>query len=62
MGNNRPVKTKDWVAFLLAHDCKYQRTKASHVHYNKKCLKKKTKKKKKIKFFLLTKNKSLNFW
>jgi predicted RNA binding protein YcfA (HicA-like mRNA interferase family) len=33
MGNNRPVKTKDWVAFLKAHDCKYLRTKASHDHY-----------------------------
>jgi predicted RNA binding protein YcfA (HicA-like mRNA interferase family) len=34
MGNNRPVKTKDWVAFLGAHGCKYVRTKASHDHYN----------------------------
>lgn len=33
MGNNRPVKTKDWIAFLKAHDCNYKRTKASHVHY-----------------------------
>ena len=33
MGNNRPVKTKDWVAFLIAHGCKYQRTTASHDHY-----------------------------
>jgi len=33
MGNNRPIKTKDWVAFLLAHGCEYQRTKASHYHY-----------------------------
>ena len=33
MGNNRPVKTKDWVAFLKEHDCKYLRTKASHDHY-----------------------------
>jgi len=21
MGNNRPVKTKDWIEFLLAHGC-----------------------------------------
>ena len=33
MGNNRPVKTKDWIAFLIAHGCKYQRTKASHDQY-----------------------------
>jgi predicted RNA binding protein YcfA (HicA-like mRNA interferase family) len=33
MGNNRPVDTKIWVAFLLAHGCKYIRTKASHDHY-----------------------------
>ncbi|OYQ43762.1 type II toxin-antitoxin system HicA family toxin [Flavobacterium aurantiibacter] len=33
MGNNRPVKTKDWVAFLEAHGCKYLRTKSSHDHY-----------------------------
>lgn len=33
MGNNRPVKTKDWLAFLKAHGCKYQRTNASHDHY-----------------------------
>lgn len=33
MGNNRPVKTKDWVAFLLAHKCRYLRTKSSHDHY-----------------------------
>lgn len=33
MGNNRPIKTKHWIAFLEAHDCKYARTKASHVHY-----------------------------
>ncbi len=33
MGNNRPVKTKDWVAFVLAHGCKYVRTTASHDHY-----------------------------
>lgn len=33
MGNNRPVKTKDFIAFLVAHDCNYIRTEASHVHY-----------------------------
>jgi predicted RNA binding protein YcfA (HicA-like mRNA interferase family) len=33
MGNNRPVKTKDWIAFLLANGCKYIRTSASHDHY-----------------------------
>ena len=33
MGNNRPVKTKDWVAFLIFHECVYLRTKASHDHY-----------------------------
>jgi predicted RNA binding protein YcfA (HicA-like mRNA interferase family) len=33
MGNNRPVKTKDWVAFLEANKCSYIRTKASHDHY-----------------------------
>ena len=33
MGNNRPVKTKDWIAFLLANGCKYIRTTASHDHY-----------------------------
>lgn len=33
MGNNRPVKTKCWVKFLLAHNCIYLRTRASHVHY-----------------------------
>ena len=33
MGNNRPVKTKHWIAFLKAHGCKYIRTKASHDHY-----------------------------
>ena len=33
MGNNRPVKTKDWVAFLEANKCNYIRTKASHDHY-----------------------------
>ena len=33
MGNNRPVDTKDWVAFLIANGCKYKRTKASHFHY-----------------------------
>ncbi|MDQ1164618.1 putative RNA binding protein YcfA (HicA-like mRNA interferase family) [Flavobacterium sp. SORGH_AS 622] len=33
MGNNRPVKTKHWVAFLKAHGCNYIRTKASHDQY-----------------------------
>lgn len=33
MGNNRPVKTKCWEAFLEAHNCKFQRTKASHDHW-----------------------------
>jgi hypothetical protein len=33
MGNNRPVKTKDWIAFLLFCGCKYLRTTASHDHY-----------------------------
>jgi predicted RNA binding protein YcfA (HicA-like mRNA interferase family) len=33
MGNNRPVKTKDWLEFLKSKNCKYIRTKASHVHY-----------------------------
>jgi predicted RNA binding protein YcfA (HicA-like mRNA interferase family) len=33
MGNNRPIKIKDWVAFLKAHGCKYQRTEASHDLY-----------------------------
>ncbi|MES2543780.1 MAG: hypothetical protein V4548_02765 [Bacteroidota bacterium] len=33
MGNNRPVKTKDWIAFLIANKCNYKRTTASHDHY-----------------------------
>jgi hypothetical protein len=33
MGNNRPVKTKDWVAFLKANKCFYLSTNASHDHY-----------------------------
>lgn len=33
MGNNRPVKTKDWIAFLKAHKCVKKRTKASHDIY-----------------------------
>lgn len=33
MGNNRPVKTKDWIAFLKANKCEYIRSKASHDHY-----------------------------
>lgn len=30
MGNNRPIKTSDFIKFLTAHKCKYVRTKASH--------------------------------
>lgn len=26
MGNNRPVKVKDWIKFLKAHGCRYDRT------------------------------------
>lgn len=33
MGNNRPVKTKDWLKFLKSKNCRYLRTKASHNHY-----------------------------
>lgn len=33
MGNNRPIKTKHFVAFLLAQGCKKVRSKASHDHY-----------------------------
>ncbi|MBW3519515.1 hypothetical protein [Flavobacterium sp. NKUCC04_CG] len=33
MGNNRPVKTKDWIAFLKSKGCIYLRTTASHDHY-----------------------------
>ena len=33
MGNNRPVKTKDWIAYLKANKCYYLRTKGSHDHY-----------------------------
>ncbi len=33
MGNNRPIKTKCWIAFLHYKKCVYKRTKASHVHY-----------------------------
>lgn len=29
----RPIKTKDWIRFIVAHGCKYKRTKASHVYY-----------------------------
>ena len=29
----RPIKTKDWERFIIAHKCKYKRTKASHAHY-----------------------------
>lgn len=39
MGNNRPVKTSDWVAFLKHLGCNYIRTSASHDHYRcPKCL------------------------
>ncbi len=34
MGNNRPIKLKDWIRFLEAHDCKYART---TKHENWKC-------------------------
>lgn len=30
---NRPIKTKDWIAFLHFHKCRYLRTKSSHDHY-----------------------------
>ncbi len=33
MGNNRPVKTSCWVAYLLHLNCVYKRTTASHDHY-----------------------------
>lgn len=33
MGNNRPVKTSDWEAFLKFLGCRHIRTKASHDHY-----------------------------
>lgn len=33
MGNNRPVKTKHWIAFLIAHGCTKKRTTASHDQY-----------------------------
>jgi hypothetical protein len=33
MGNNRPVKIKDWLRFLKFKKCRYQRTTASHDHY-----------------------------
>jgi predicted RNA binding protein YcfA (HicA-like mRNA interferase family) len=33
MGNNRPVKTKDWISFLKFHGCRHIRTTASHDHY-----------------------------
>lgn len=33
MGNNRPVKTKYWLAFLKHKKCVYKRTVASHSHY-----------------------------
>lgn len=37
MGNNRPIKTKCWIAFLIANGCEYIRTKASHDHYKCPC-------------------------
>lgn len=33
MGNNRPVKTKDWIAYLKEQNCVYIRTHASHYIY-----------------------------
>ena len=33
MGNNRPVKTSDWIRFLKSRDCKYNSTEASHTKY-----------------------------
>lgn len=30
MGNNRPINTKDFIDFLVAHKCKFVRTQASH--------------------------------
>lgn len=33
MGNNRPIQTKCFIAFLLAHGCTKKRTTASHDHY-----------------------------
>ncbi|WP_177764114.1 type II toxin-antitoxin system HicA family toxin [Flavobacterium sp. I3-2] len=39
MGNNRPLKTSDWVAYLKHLGCNYIRTSASHDHYRcPKCL------------------------
>jgi len=32
MGNNRPVKVKDWIKFLKAHGCvELRKSKGSHV-------------------------------
>ena len=28
-----PIKTKIWIAFLEAHQCRYLRTRSSHTHY-----------------------------
>jgi ribosomal protein L37AE/L43A len=34
LGNNRPIKIKDWVKFLEAHNCKKKRhNKTSHEHW-----------------------------
>ncbi|MDR7215134.1 MULTISPECIES: type II toxin-antitoxin system HicA family toxin [Dyadobacter] len=34
MGNNRPVKLKDWIRFLEAHGCKHERhSSGSHDHW-----------------------------
>ena len=34
MGNNRPVKVKDWERFLTAHECKFVRhASGSHEHW-----------------------------
>jgi transposase-like protein len=34
LGNNRPIKKKDWINFLKSHDCHEKRHKGtSHVHW-----------------------------
>jgi len=34
LGNNRPIKVKDWIRFLEAHGCKYaRRANGSHEHW-----------------------------
>jgi len=34
LGNNRPVKLKDWIKFLVAHNCSKKRHKGtSHQHW-----------------------------